>query len=169
MTLPHIVKNMESRGLVGNVRHSPLPRHLLKKPMSAPPPKASKLLCGSVLTRMGWTGRAPAPDGTQSAPGACQEKKRRHASHVQRSRSDYYRMDMGKNTLHMIGLDSRGAIVLREKVSRARIALRLANLPCCLIGIEAGLATDLKASSMACGSWPWRATRTERALWEVGS
>jgi len=26
-------------------------------------------------------------------------------------------IDMGKNTLHMIGLDSRGAIVLREKVS----------------------------------------------------
>ena len=24
-------------------------------------------------------------------------------------------IDMGKNTLHMIGLDSRGAIVLREK------------------------------------------------------
>ena len=119
MTLPHIVKNMESRGLVGNVRHSPLPRHLLKKPMSAPPPKASKLLCGSVLTRMGWTGGAPAPDGTQSAPGACQEKKRRHASHVQRSRSDYYRMDMGKNTLHMIGLNSRGAIVLREKAGLA--------------------------------------------------
>jgi hypothetical protein len=30
-------------------------------------------------------------------------------------------IDMGKNTLHMIGLDSRGAIVLREKVSRGRI------------------------------------------------
>jgi hypothetical protein len=29
-------------------------------------------------------------------------------------------MDMGKNTLHMIGLDKRGAIVLREKVSRGR-------------------------------------------------
>jgi transposase len=27
-------------------------------------------------------------------------------------------IDMGKNTLHMVGLDSRGAIVLREKVSR---------------------------------------------------
>jgi hypothetical protein len=40
---------------------------------------------------MGWTGRAPAPDGTQSAPGACQEKERRHASHVHRSRSGYYR------------------------------------------------------------------------------
>ena len=33
---------------------------------------------------------------------------------------------MGKNTLHMIGLDTRGAIVLREKVARGRIALRLA-------------------------------------------
>jgi hypothetical protein len=27
-------------------------------------------------------------------------------------------IDMGKNTLHMIGLDARGGIVLREKVSR---------------------------------------------------
>ena len=34
-------------------------------------------------------------------------------------------IDMGKNTLHMIGLDSNGAIVLREKVSRGRIASRL--------------------------------------------
>jgi hypothetical protein len=38
-------------------------------------------------------------------------------------------IDMGKNTLNMIGLHSRVAIVLREKVSRGRIALRLANLP----------------------------------------
>ena len=30
-------------------------------------------------------------------------------------------MDMGKNTLHMIGLDTRGGIVLREKVPRGRI------------------------------------------------
>jgi transposase len=58
-------------------------------------------------------------------------------------------MDMGKNTLHMIGLDKRGAIVLREKVSRGRIALRLANLPCCLIGIEAGLATHYVARELA--------------------
>jgi transposase len=58
-------------------------------------------------------------------------------------------MDMGKNTLHMIGLDSRGAIVLREKVSRGRVALRLANLPPCLIGIEAGLATHYVARELA--------------------
>jgi transposase len=41
-------------------------------------------------------------------------------------------IDMGKNTLHMIGLDTRGGIVLREKVSRGRITSRLANLPPCL-------------------------------------
>jgi hypothetical protein len=38
-------------------------------------------------------------------------------------------IDMGKTTLHMIGLDARGAIVLRERVSRTRIASRLANVP----------------------------------------
>jgi hypothetical protein len=36
-------------------------------------------------------------------------------------------IDMGKTTLHMVGLDSCGAIVLREKVSRGRIASRLAT------------------------------------------
>ena len=58
-------------------------------------------------------------------------------------------IDMGKNTLHMIGLDSNGAIVLREKVSRGRIASRLANLPPCLIGIEAGMATHYVARELA--------------------
>jgi transposase len=50
-------------------------------------------------------------------------------------------IDTGKNTLHMIGLDEKGTIVLREKVSRGRIAARLVNVPPCLIGIEAGMAT----------------------------
>ena len=40
---------------------------------------------------MGWTGRAPAPDGTQSAPRACQEKEHHHASDVYGSRSDHHR------------------------------------------------------------------------------
>jgi len=56
---------------------------------------------------------------------------------------------MGKNTLHLIGLDARGAIMLREKVARGRIALRLANLPPCLIGIEAGMATHYVARELA--------------------
>jgi len=58
-------------------------------------------------------------------------------------------VDFGKNTLHLIGLNSSGAIVLREKVSRGRIASRLANLPPCLIGIEAGMATHYVARELA--------------------
>ena len=58
-------------------------------------------------------------------------------------------IDMGKNTLHIVGLDSLGAIVLREKVSRGRITSRLANLPPCLIGIEAGMATHYVARELA--------------------
>jgi hypothetical protein len=57
-------------------------------------------------------------------------------------------IDLGKSTLHMIGLDSCGAIVLREKVSRGRIASKLANLPPCLIGIEAGMATHYVARDL---------------------
>jgi hypothetical protein len=45
-------------------------------------------------------------------------------------------MDMGKNTLHKIGLDSSGTFLLREKVSRGRITSRLTNLLPCLIGIN---------------------------------
>jgi transposase len=46
-------------------------------------------------------------------------------------------IDIGKNTFHAIGLNQRGAIVLRQKWSRRQLADRLANLPPCLIGLEA--------------------------------
>jgi transposase len=48
----------------------------------------------------------------------------------------------------LIGLDDRGAIVLREKLTRGRIAARLANVPQCLIGIEAGMATHCAAREL---------------------
>jgi len=57
-------------------------------------------------------------------------------------------IDTGKNTLHLIGLDDRGAIVLREKIARGRIAARFANVPRCLIGIEAGMATHYVAREL---------------------
>jgi transposase len=46
-------------------------------------------------------------------------------------------IDIGKNSLHVVGLDDRGAIVLRQKWSRGQIEARLANMPRCLIGVEA--------------------------------
>jgi transposase len=57
-------------------------------------------------------------------------------------------IDTGKHTLHLIGLDEQGAIVLREKVSRGRITARLANMQPCLIGIEAGMATHCVAREL---------------------
>ena len=58
-------------------------------------------------------------------------------------------IDTGKNTLHLIGLDDQGAIVVREKIARGRIAARLANVPRCLIGIEAGMATHYVARELS--------------------
>jgi transposase len=46
-------------------------------------------------------------------------------------------VDIGKNSFHVVGLDERGAIVLRQKWSRAQVQARLANIPPCLIGMEA--------------------------------
>jgi transposase len=46
-------------------------------------------------------------------------------------------IDIGKNSFHVVGLDRRGAIVLRQKWSRGQVEARFANMPPCLIGMEA--------------------------------
>jgi transposase len=46
-------------------------------------------------------------------------------------------IDIGKNWFHVVGLDRRGAIVLRQKWSRGQVETRFANMPACLIGMEA--------------------------------
>ena len=72
-------------------------------------------------------------------------------------------IDTVKNTLHLIGLGDRGAIVLREKLTRGRIAARLANVPQCLIGIEAGMATHCVARDLIALGRPLRAFRRMRS------
>ncbi|MGA2314064.1 MAG: IS110 family transposase [Xanthobacteraceae bacterium] len=46
-------------------------------------------------------------------------------------------IDIGKNSFHVVGLDQRGAVVLRQKWSRGQVDARFANMPPCLIGMEA--------------------------------
>ena len=46
-------------------------------------------------------------------------------------------IDIGKNSFHVVGLDRRGAIVVRQKWTRGQVEARLANMPPCLIGMEA--------------------------------
>ena len=46
-------------------------------------------------------------------------------------------IDIGKHSFHVIGLDQRGAIVLRQKWSRGQVESRFANMTPCLVGMEA--------------------------------
>ncbi len=57
-------------------------------------------------------------------------------------------IEIGKNSFHIVGLDDRGASVLRQKWSRGQVETRLANMPPCLIGMEAwplALTIELRA------------------------
>jgi transposase len=46
-------------------------------------------------------------------------------------------IDIGKTTFHVIGLDYRGAVVLRQRWTRSQVGVRFANMPPCLVGMEA--------------------------------
>ena len=46
-------------------------------------------------------------------------------------------IDIGKNAFHVVGLDRRGATALRQRWSRGHVEARLANMPPCLVGMEA--------------------------------
>src|SRR4051812_47205744 len=60
-------------------------------------------------------------------------------------------IDIGKNSFHIVGHDERGAIVLRQKWSRGQVEARLANLPPCLIGMEACVNATEAARSQRAG------------------
>jgi len=46
-------------------------------------------------------------------------------------------IDLGKNSCSMVGLDGRGAVVLRRRMRRESIIKQLAKLPACVVGMEA--------------------------------
>ena len=62
-----------------------------------------------------------------------------------------YGIDIGKNTFHVVGLDSSGKPVLHSKFRRDRLLVHFANTPAALIGMEScpgsqWLARKLQAS-----------------------
>src|SRR6516164_4169069 len=73
----------------------PCPRYL---------PKASHLLRDDEMTRIGWTGRAPAPNGSQSACGLVRSRSTAMPRMSTVRAVTTIGIDMGKNTLHMVGL-----------------------------------------------------------------
>jgi transposase len=46
-------------------------------------------------------------------------------------------IDIGKNSLHIVGHDERGDAVLHQKWSRGQVEARLVNMSPCLAGMEA--------------------------------
>jgi transposase len=46
-------------------------------------------------------------------------------------------IDIGKSAFYVVGLDRRDAIVLRQRWWRGQVEARPANMPPCLIGMEA--------------------------------
>ena len=66
-------------------------------------------------------------------------------------------IDIGKTTFHLIGFDGRGAIVLRQKVSRAQLERRFAALPRCRAAWSAWRPAAALTTSAA--SWPRLGTR----------
>src|SRR5215468_6566046 len=58
-------------------------------------------------------------------------------------------IDLGKNSFHLVSLDQRGAIVWQLKCSRAQLERRLANIPSCLIGMEACSGSHYIARQLA--------------------
>src|SRR5246127_4864801 len=88
---------------------------------------------------MGWSGRAPPPPRLEKNLGWGQPKTRSHTMSQQSNNCAIavIGIDIGKNSFHVVGHDARGAIVLRQKWSRGEVEARLANVPPCLIGMEA--------------------------------
>src|ERR1035437_2858629 len=84
---------------------------------------------------MGWSGRAPAPPASDAVRGTT-DKEHAMAEALKNSIA-FVGIDIGKNSFHVVGLDERGAIVLRQKWSRGQVEARSANIPSCLIGMEA--------------------------------
>src|SRR5262245_21837070 len=84
---------------------------------------------------MGWSGRAPAPPVDEAGRGALKTR----STPMPRTQTTLavVGIDIGKNSFHVVGLDQRGAIVLRQKWSRGQVWERFANMPPCLIGMEA--------------------------------
>src|SRR5450755_3448660 len=114
------------------------PAHLPKRPGNQFA-EASPAPCGSVADQRGkheingCRQFDPGPVGRLEAP-----RRAEHAiSQTPNTVIAVIGIDIGKNSFHVVGHDARGAIVLRQKWSRGEVEARLANIPPCLIGMEA--------------------------------
>ncbi len=65
-------------------------------------------------------------------------------------------IDLAKNVLQIYGMNERGYPLLRKQLKRDQVAVFFANLPHCLIGIEAYSSAHYWARKLE--HWAYRAT-----------
>jgi len=75
---------------------------------------------------MGWSGRAPSLS-TRKLAGVRKAKEHAIAQKLNAVIA-VMGIDIGKNSFDVVGLDARGAIVLRQKWSRSQVETRFANI-----------------------------------------
>ena len=111
---------------------------------------------------MEWSGRAPAPPSDRSWSGT---PKTRSTPCLEQLNSAIAvaGFDIGKNSFHVVGLDRRGAIVLRHKWSRGQVDARFANMRGIFL-----LQEDMTSLS-ARGQLPSHLSVTERGDAGVGN
>src|SRR3954463_4612407 len=93
-------------------------------------------MIGWPMSANGMVRPCSCPSPALALGGGAQDKEHAMAATAQ-SAIAVIGIDIGKNSFHVVGLDGRGAIVLRQKWSRGQVEARFANLPPCLIGMEA--------------------------------
>lgn len=54
-----------------------------------------------------------------------------------KAKAEVVGLDLGKSVFHLVGIDAKGKRVFTKKLSRAQLLVFTANLPPCLIGMEA--------------------------------
>jgi hypothetical protein len=76
---------------------------------------------------MEWSGRAPDPPAIEAGTG----RQRQGVHHVSEPNTAVaiVGIDIGKNSFHVVGIDQRGAKVLRQKWWRGQLEARFANMP----------------------------------------
>jgi transposase len=57
-------------------------------------------------------------------------------------------IDIDKN-FHVVGHDARGTVAMRQKWSRGQVDTRLANMPPCLVGMEACVGAHRQSRKLA--------------------
>lgn len=80
---------------------------------------------------MGWTAPAAA---SLCAKGGPSEVHKGEPSDMQVTTIG---LDLAKNVLQLHGVDAHGRVVLRKRLARSRLLAFCANLPRCVIGMEA--------------------------------